>query len=425
MNKAASHLCIYEDANFSKLYPLTLTRPVFDLRCGIFSLNEKLLRRFPQESVYLLCRKYLEEIVKNQHPDVVINELPDESTKYCLFINGRLLADAEFLNRLEMDELIYTHKGTIVAALLGAGNRQRLIVNKHNIVDFKETKDVQTVEIEANLINYPWDLVHQNSKQIETDFADLGEGGQSLGNVSKDAILLNSPNIRIGINSVIKAGAVLDAEHGPIYIGENATIMSNAVIEGPAFMGDNSIFKIGAKIYPGTSIGEWCKVGGEVEETIFHAFSSKQHDGFLGHSYLGQWVNLGADTNNSNLKNNYSSVRLFIDGEFIDSGSQFVGLFMGDHCKSGINTMFNTGTVVGAMSNIYGGGFPPKNIPSFAWGGSDGFVEHDLEKALETARMVMARRGVEMTADYEKMIRNIFDLTKAGRQVLAIQPSKA
>ena len=418
-------ICIFEDNRFRQLYPLTLTRPVFDLRCGIFSLKEKLLRRFPHKSVYLLCRKYLGEIVKNQHPDVAINELPDESTKYCLFINGRLLADAEFLNRLEMDELIYTHKGTIVAALLGAGNRQRLIVNKHNIVDFKETKDVQTVEIKANLINYPWDLVHQNSKQIEADFTDLNEGGQSLGNVSKDAILLNIPNIRIGINSVIKAGAVLDAEHGPIYIGENATIMSNAVIEGPAFMGDNSIFKIGAKIYPGTSIGEWCKVGGEVEETIFHAHSSKQHDGFLGHSYLGQWVNLGADTNNSNLKNNYSSVRLFIDGEFIDSGSQFVGLFMGDHCKSGINTMFNTGTVVGAMSNIYGGGFPPKNIPSFAWGGSDGFVEHDLEKALETARIVMARRGVEMTADYEKMIRNIFDLTKAGRQVLAIQPSKA
>ena len=418
-------ICIFEDNRFRQLYPLTLTRPVFDLRCGIFSLKEKLLRRFPHKSVYLLCRKYLGEIVKNQHPDVAINELPDESTKYCLFINGRLLADAEFLNRLEMDELIYTHKGTIVAALLGAGNRQRLIVNKHNIVDFKETKDVQTVEIKANLINYPWDLVHQNSKQIEADFADLNEGGQSLGNVSKDAILLNIPNIRIGINSVIKAGAVLDAEHGPIYIGENATIMSNAVIEGPAFMGDNSLFKIGAKIYPGTSIGEWCKVGGEVEETIFHAHCNKQHDGFLGHSYLGQWVNLGADTNNSNLKNNYSSVRLFIDGEFIDSGSQFVGLFMGDHSKSGINTMFNTGTVVGAMSNIYGGGFPPKNIPSFAWGGSDGFVEHDLEKALETARIVMARRGVGMTADYEKMIRNIFDLTKAERQVLAIQPSKA
>jgi len=417
-------ICIFEDNRFKQLYPLTLTRPVFDLRCGIFSLKEKLMRRFPQESVYLLCRNYLAEIVKNQYPDATINELPDESMKYCLFINGRLFADAEFLNRLEMDERIYTHKGTVVAALLGAGNRQRLIVNKHNIVDFEETKDVQRVEIKADLINYPWDLVHQNSKQIESDFTDLNEGGQSLGNVSKDAILLNRPNIRIGINSVIKAGAVLDAEHGPIYIGENATIMSNAVIEGPAFMGDNSIFKIGAKIYPGTSIGEWCKVGGEVEETIFHAYSNKQHDGFLGHSYLGQWVNLGADTNNSNLKNNYSSVRLFIDGEFINSGSQFVGLFMGDHSKSGINTMFNTGTVVGAMSNIYGGGFPPKNIPSFAWGGSDGFVEHDLEKALETARIVMARRGVEMTAVYEKMIRNIFELTKGERESLGTRPSK-
>lgn len=259
-------ICIFEDNRFKQLYPLTLTRPVFDLRCGIFSLQEKLLRRFPQKSVYLLCRKYLAEIVKNQHPDVVINELPDESTKYCLFINGRLFADSEFLSRLEMDELIYTHKGTIVAALLAADNREKLIDKKHNIVDFKEINDIETVEIEANLINYPWDLINQNSKQIESDFADLSEGGQSLGTVSEDAILLNSKSIRIGTNSYIKAGAVLDAEHGPIYIGENVTIMSNAVIRGPVFIGDNSTIKIGAKIYAGTSIGEWCKVGGEVEE---------------------------------------------------------------------------------------------------------------------------------------------------------------
>ena len=200
-------ICIFEDNRFRQLYPLTLTRPVFDLRCGIFSLQEKLIRRFPQKSVYLLCRKYLGEIVKNQHADVAINELPDKSTKYCLFINGRLFADSEFLNRLEMNELIYTHKGTIVAALLAADNRERFIDNKHNIVDLKEAKDIETVEIEANLVNYPWDLINQNSKQIESDFADLSEGGQSSGNVSDYAILLNSKSIRIGTSSYIKAGA--------------------------------------------------------------------------------------------------------------------------------------------------------------------------------------------------------------------------
>lgn len=418
-------ICIFEDNQFTQLYPMTLTRPVFDLRCGIFSLKEKIIRCFPQNSINLLCRGYLEEIVKEGNPNVKINEPSSESTEYCLFINGRVLTDSQSLSKLEKDkEWIYTHNGTVVAALLARENRAKLNLNEHNIVSFKQIRDVERTEIEANLINYPWDLINYNSKQIEYDFDDLNEGKQILGNVSKHAILLNNKNIRIGRNSDIKAGVVLDAEHGPIYIGENVTIMSNAVIVGPVFIGDNSTINISAKICEGSSIGEWCKVGGEIGETIFHSFSNKQHEGFLGHSYLGQWVNLGADTNNSDLKNNYGSVKVYIDGEFVDSGSQFVGLFMGDHSKSGINSMFNTGTVIGAMSNIYGSGFPPKNIPSFAWGGSEGFVEHDLEKALETARIVMARRRVEMAADYEKMIRKTFELTRAERESLGTRHSK-
>jgi len=418
-------ICIFEDDHFSQLYPLTLTRPVFNLRCGIFSLKEKLIRNFPQYSVHFLCREYLAEIVKDETPTAMINKPIDERTEYCLFINGRVLADSEFLNTLNKEkEWICTYKGAVVAAFLASENREKFNLNEHNIVDFNQVRNVAKIEVEANIINYPWDLVNENSKQIESDFIELNEGGQILGNVSKHAILLEMEGIRIGENSSVKAGAILDAERGPIYIGENVTIMSNAVIEGPAFISDNSIIKIGAKIYEGTSIGEWCKVGGEVEETIFHSFSNKQHDGFLGHSYLGQWVNLGADTNNSDLKNNYSSVKVFIDGEFVESRSQFVGLFMGDHSKSGINTMFNTGTVVGAMSNIYGGGFPPKNIPSFAWGGGEGFVKHDLEKALETAKIVMARRGVEMSSAYDRMLRNIFELTKVERVSLGTKPSK-
>jgi len=409
----STSICIFEDNLFSQLYPLTLTRTVFDLRCGIFSLKEKLIRRFPQYSVHCLCRAYLEEIVNEENSDIAVNVLPDETTEYCLFINGRFLADSEFLSRFEMDkECIYTYKGSVVAAILARENRTKLSLNEHNIVNLKQLQDVEKTEIEANLIKYPWDLIAHNSNQIESDFMELNEGGQILGSVSKHAILLNKERIRIGADSSVKAGAILDAEHGPIYIGENVTIMSNAVIEGAAFIGDNSTIKIGTKIYEGTSIGEYCKVGGEVGKTIFHSFSNKQHDGFLGHSYLSQWVNLGADTNNSDLKNNYGSVKVFIDGEFVDSRSQFVGLFMGDHSKSGINTMFNTGTVVGIMSNIYGGGFPPKNIPSFAWGGSEGFVKHDLEKALETARIVMARRGVEMSSAYERMLRKIFELNQ-------------
>jgi len=196
------------------------------------------------------------------------------------------------------------------------------------------------------------------------------------------------------------------------------TVFPNATIEGPAFVGDDSRIKIGAKIYQGTTIGEVCKVGGEVEASIIHSHSNKQHDGFLGHSYLGQWVNLGADTNNSDLKNNYGTVKVYVEGEMVDTGSLFVGLMMGDHSKSGINTMFNTGTVVGVMCNVYGAGFPPKFIPSYTWGGAQELIEYELDKALDTARRVMARRDVQLTQAQEEMLRAVFELTRPLREKL-------
>jgi UDP-N-acetylglucosamine diphosphorylase/glucosamine-1-phosphate N-acetyltransferase len=209
---------------------------------------------------------------------------------------------------------------------------------------------------------------------------------------------------------------VLDAENGPIYIGKNVKILPNAVIEGPAYVGDGSLIKVSAKIYENTSIGPVCKVGGEVEASIIHAFSNKQHEGFIGHSYLGTWVNIGADTNNSDLKNDYGNVKVYVDGELIDSGSMFVGLIMGDHSKSGINLMFNTGTVVGVSCNIYGSGLPPKFVPSFSWGGAqDGFVTYRIDKAIEVARRVMARRNVQLTEIDEKLFRKIFELTEEER----------
>jgi len=228
--------------------------------------------------------------------------------------------------------------------------------------------------------------------------------------------IVKKKNIFIGEGAKIKPGVVLDAEGGPIYIGKNVTVFPNAVIEGPAFVGNNSSIKIGAKIYENTSIGEVCKVGGEVEDSIIHSYSNKQHDGFLGHSYLGMWVNLGADTNNSDLKNNYGNVRVTINGEQVDSGSMFVGLTMGDHSKSAINTMFNSGTIVGVSSNIFGAGFHHKYIPSFSWGGSETMETYDVERSIDVAKRVMARRKIEMTGAEEKLFRTIFDLTKEERK---------
>ncbi|MBI3004934.1 MAG: transferase, partial [Ignavibacteriales bacterium] len=212
-------------------------------------------------------------------------------------------------------------------------------------------------------------------------------------------------------------GVVIDTEDGPVIIGKNVKVFPNATIIGPVFIGDNSWIKVGAQIYENTSIGPVCKVGGEVEETIIHSYSNKQHAGFLGHSYIAPWVNLGADTNNSDLKNNYGNVKVYVNGQQVDTGLQFVGLTMGDHSKAAINSMFNTGTVVGVCSNIFGFGFPPKYVPSFSWGAAgETFTTFSIDKAIEVARRVMARRKIELTATEEKLFRKIFELTSDDRK---------
>ena len=208
---------------------------------------------------------------------------------------------------------------------------------------------------------------------------------------------------------------VLDATNGPILIDRDAVVMPHTAIEGPTYIGPGSKIKMGTKIYEGTSIGPVCKIGGEVDNSIVLGYSNKQHDGFLGHAYIGEWINLGAGTSNSDLKNNYSSVKVYLHGEEIDTGHIFIGLMMGDHSKTAINTTLNTGTVVGVSANLFGEGFPPKYVPSFAWGGAKGLTEYKLDKAIATARKVMARRDKELTTSYERMLRHIFDLTRTER----------
>lgn len=404
-------ICIFEDSQATKLSPLSLTRPVFDLRCGMTSLLQKIVRACPERKVYLQCRRYLQDVVQEAYPEARVNKPIEEEV--CLFINGAVLFDAPFAENVtaEKDTLFLQNRRLVAAQLSGANLKK---VNASGNIDASQWQ-AERVELQANLITYPWDLINHNPQELARDFEYHGSGGKIEGDISPHAVLIGENQIYVGAGSKINAGVVLDAEHGPIAIGTNATVMPNAVIEGPCWIGDGSTIKVGAKIYEGTSIGEVCKVGGEVEESIIHSHSNKQHDGFLGHAYLGQWVNLGADTNNSDLKNNYGPVSVYVDGDWVDSGSQFVGLFMGDHAKSGINTMFNTGTVVGVMSNIFGAGFPPKFLPSFVWGGSAGLVEHDLEKALATARTVMARRNVEMTSADEQLFRYIYGVTKGER----------
>ncbi len=413
------HICIFEGIYYSRLLPLVFLRPTYELRCGILTLKDKILRHFPDAKVSLHCRNYLAEHLAELYPQYEINTISSEDE--CLFINGRILAENDFLEKIDLknpNDVLYVNGEYIVAAKVSGSKLNDLKNSLHDLYTLSDFDGLFKQQVDVKLINYPWDLVNNNADQVKKDFEFLirHKEKKNYGKIYNGAHLLNEDYIFIDEGTTIKPGVVLDAEHGPIYIGKGVKILPNAVIEGPAFIGDNTIIKIGAKIYEGTSIGEVCKVGGEVENSIIHAYSNKQHEGFLGHSYLGMWVNIGADTNNSDLKNNYGSVKVYINGELIDSGSQFVGLIMGDHSKTGINTMFNTGTVVGVSCNIFGSGIPPKYVPSFAWGGADMLTTYDLERSLEVAKRVMARRNMMMSTAEEKLFRKVFDLTREERR---------
>jgi UDP-N-acetylglucosamine diphosphorylase/glucosamine-1-phosphate N-acetyltransferase len=393
-------------------------RPVYDLRCGILTLREKTSLNYPGIPLSLFCRTYLEEVMNQQNPELKVNQATGSN---CLFINGQIIVDNNFVKQvfINNEDTVYV-SGDKLAAVKISGKNLELIKNKStDFFTLLNFKNLPQKNIAVKFLSYPWELVNQNGDQIISDFKLLTSQSNRekiRGTVYEGAHLLNNENLFIDEGSKIKPGVVLDGESGPIYIGKNVIVYPSAVIEGPAYIGDNCRIKIGAKIYENTSIGPFCKVGGEVEESIIHSYSNKQHDGFLGHSYLSSWVNLGADTNNSDLKNNYSSVKVIINGELIDSGTMFAGLIMGDHSKAGINTMFNTGTVAGVSSNIFGAGFPDKYIPSFSWGGSGSMITYNLQKSIETAKRVMKRRNVEMTSGDEKLFQKIFELTEKERK---------
>ncbi len=418
------NICIFEDDKFRKLLPLVYFRPVYELRCGINLIKDKIIRSFSNPNVILHARDYLTDVLRRDYPNYYVNELPP-NVNQVLFVNGRVLAEPHFADKFRYNgkDIAYVKGDDIVAFWASGENLEKFKSKFGTPLTKSDFENYEKVEISAKLINYPWDIVNNNGEQIVIDFNILTDGkARRDGKIYEGVYLLNEHFIHIEEGAKIKPGVVLDAENGPIYIGKNVKILPNAVIEGPAYIGDGSLIKVSAKIYENTSIGPVCKVGGEVEASIIHAFSNKQHEGFIGHSYLGTWVNIGADTNNSDLKNDYGNVKVYIDGELVDSGSMFVGLIMGDHSKSGINLMFNTGTVVGVSCNIYGSGLPPKFVPSFSWGGAqDGFVTYRIDKAIEVAKRVMARRNVQLTEIDEKLFRKIFELTEEERMKAGVK----
>jgi UDP-N-acetylglucosamine diphosphorylase / glucose-1-phosphate thymidylyltransferase / UDP-N-acetylgalactosamine diphosphorylase / glucosamine-1-phosphate N-acetyltransferase / galactosamine-1-phosphate N-acetyltransferase len=408
-------ICIFEDEQYLNFEPLIYSRPVYDLVCGMTTLKEKIIRAFPKEKVSLKCRNYLESFVKSENPKLKVNQFSKDDY---LFINGRILAPSNLKNLLKVkssEEKVFISNGVVVAAKISKKRIKELSIDTAEIIDTKLFSNLPSEEVDIPVANYLWDLVYLNGEEIENDFEIYTKKKSSAKKKYPGVNFVNKKNIFIGKDVDIKPGVVLDASIGPIFIEKNVTIFPNAFIQGPFYIGESSKIKSCATIYPNVSIGKVCKIGGEVEDTIIHTYTNKQHSGFLGHSYLGSWINLGADTNNSDLQNNYGTIKIQVNGRHIDSGKQFVGLMMGDHSKTAINTMFNTGTVVGFSSNVFGAGFPPKYIPSFGWGGAESMKQYKLSKAFETAKAVFARRGKEFKKEDEQLFEYIFNFTQEDR----------
>jgi UDP-N-acetylglucosamine diphosphorylase / glucose-1-phosphate thymidylyltransferase / UDP-N-acetylgalactosamine diphosphorylase / glucosamine-1-phosphate N-acetyltransferase / galactosamine-1-phosphate N-acetyltransferase len=409
--------CIFEDIHYRNFLPLAYLRPVYELRCGSFTLRENIESYMPRASVSLHVRGDLAPFWGDHHKGRSVSPPAGRDT---WFINGRLIADenlARLLRKKKPAPSVYLSDGEVAAAFVRAADVGSVVQSWERPFGPENFRGMPVEPFECAMARYPWDLVSRTPRGIELDFerrSSLPLKSRAV-RVGRGIHLINRKNIMLGTGSVLKPGVVLDAERGPVILGRNVTVLSNAVIEGPAFVGDDSLIKVGAKIYHGTSIGEHCKVGGEVEASVVQSFSNKQHDGFLGHSYLGSWINIGADTNTSDLKNTYGHVKVRLGDREIDTGLQFVGLTMGDHSTTGINVMFDTGSVVGVSCNLFGAGLPPKFVPSFSWGEKSGLTVYDPGKAVDIARRMMARRDVQMSTAYEMRLRNLFSMTEEER----------
>jgi UDP-N-acetylglucosamine diphosphorylase/glucosamine-1-phosphate N-acetyltransferase len=293
-------------------------------------------------------------------------------------------------------------------------------IHFHNLEAHVAKLTPKTYEGKIHSLQNSWDIFLQNDRAIREDF-DLLTKGKKTEEISKHVTVTGKHHLFIEEGAVIHAGCIINANTGPVYIGKDAEVLEGCMLRGPIALGEHAVLKMGAKVYGATSIGPGCKVGGEVSNVVFFANSNKGHDGFLGNSVIGEWCNLGADTNCSNLKNNYDEVKIWDEytNKSVRTGLQFCGLMMGDHSKCGINTMFNTGTVVGVSANIFGSGFPEKYIPSFTWGGSEGLVTYDFTRAMDTAKRMMARRDRQLSNAEMALYKHVFEASAAHRSIFA------
>lgn len=380
-----------EEETRKNLLPLTYTRPVCEIRIGIITIREKWNAWLNTDCSYL-TQDYLSAKYKTTEQD--------ES----YYINGSVCPDemlVKSIMSLKNGQKI-THNSILIAC---CGNIEKSALYEH--VEYTRA---------LTSVNNVWDIFQKNGDAIGKDF-ELITKNRTSQKISDTVTVIGNKNL-IFLEEGAKAEAcIINTTSGPVYLSKDAEIMEGSAVRGPFALGEHSALKLNTKIYGATTIGPHCKVGGEVNNSVIFGFTNKAHDGFLGNSVLGEWCNLGADTNNSNLKNNYGNVKLFNynKNKPVDTGLQFCGLIMGDHSKSGINTMFNTGTVAGVGANIFGGGFPATHIPSFSWGGEKGFETYKLDKLFETAERVFKRREIDFNAIEKQILESVFEQTNKYR----------
>jgi len=415
-------VALFEDEVYANFFPLTYTRPVFECRSGMFNFLERAQRMFSESRFALFTRDYLAPTFRRRVSSPV--NKPDSFDDDVLLINGTLIVDGE-VKRLMKKKLgrnvLITQRGKIALAHLAQD-----VARKHGkelckpvtrLTSKKLIRECKTLEsINLDFLTYPWDLVHRSAELIMKDYSVLGKKGCKGTMGDKVMVYGDEEKVYVGERSFVEAFVTLDARDGPIYIGNETIVHSGSRISGPTYIGNKTIITSGL-IREGCSVGHVCRVGGELEETIVHGYTNKYHTGFIGHAYIGEWVNLGAATTNSDLKNTYGTVQVVTRGKKLDTGQKKVGCFIGDHAKASIGTQIYTGRKIGVASHVHG--FVTGDVPSFTlWGKSLGAkpVELELESAIRTQERVLLRRGVKQTREDVELLRKLFHITDGERE---------
>jgi len=408
---------IFEDNQYKDLFPLNMLRASFDIKCGALSVKNRIIKILNGKyDVSLICRDNIADLISEMN-EMEINNIPKDET---LLLNGRVIFSGESLEKIITEKKKNTVNylnGEIIYAYLTKGKMKEFksefegsFFADLNFKKYFEKAGLENRKISESesifIMKYPWDAVkYLLQGGLIEDLEIYLNTEKKIKQSKRNDNFINHKGIYISSKTTLNPGSVFDASEGKIVIEENCLIEPFCYIKGPVFIGKNTLVKSGTKIYGPCSIGKNSKVAGEIAESVFHSYVNKQHDGFAGHSYICPFVNLGADTVTSDLKNNYSKIKINFEDKEIETGMQFLGSIIGDHSKTSINTMLNTGTIAGIFANIFGGGFPSKSIGSFSWNdGSSKPVPYLLEKAVKTAVTVMSRRGITLSKNYEKLM---------------------